>query len=348
MRTLFTYRHRLEVLLVSALLLASLGCPPRPAPPGTEAVTPPAATTAESGATPAALTLGTEGVCPLPGGGEMRVRYVPRGAFAMGNSGAGDDAALGTDEEKPKHQVTVGGFWMGEREVTRGQYRKFMQAGGYTKKDYWSAPGWAWVKEVARTQPDDWAEDAEWAGTPGPFKQTDEHPVVGVNYYEAEAFCRWAGLRLPTEAEWEKAARWDGHGTRAYAWGDTWDDDRCNGANDKLYPGGQTAPVGKYPEGASACGSLDMLGNVWEWTQDWYLPDYYATSPGTDPKGPATGEGHVIKGGSWFGSNFVGADDKDRLRPAQRAAFDPQNSNGGIGFRCAITTLPVTTAAPKH
>lgn len=284
--------------------------------------------------------LGTEHLYPLPGGGVMRMRYVPSGAFAMGNSGRGDDATLGTDEEKPQHTVTLSGFWIGKSEVTRGQYLQFMKAGGYAERDYWSPAGWAWRQEVARVQPDDWDVDIEWSNPPGPFKQTDDHPVVGVNYYEAEAFCRWAKLRLPTEAEWEKAARWDGQRTRIYAWGDTWDATRCNNAHDPLYPGGQTAPIGSYPQGASACGSLDMLGNVWEWAVDWLATDYYATSPSTNPQGPAAGDLRVIKGGSWFGSNFVGADENDRLRAAQRAGFDPHNTNGGLGFRCAVTQMP--------
>jgi formylglycine-generating enzyme required for sulfatase activity len=284
--------------------------------------------------------LGTERLFRLPDGGLMRMRYVPGGAFAMGNTGQGDDAALGMDEEKPQHAVTLSGFWIGKCEVTRGQYRRFIKAGGYKKPAYWSPAGRAWLKDAGRVEPDSWAADVEWANPPGPFKQTDEHPVIGINYFEAEAFCRWAGLRLPTEAEWEKAARWDGQGTRIYAWGDDWDVNLSNNANDTLYPGGQTAPVGKYPQGASACGSLDMIGNVWEWVSDWYGAEYYATSPGTNPQGPATSDLRVIKGGSWFGSNFVGADEQDRLRGAQRAGFDPNNTNGGIGFRCTVTTMP--------
>jgi formylglycine-generating enzyme required for sulfatase activity len=229
---------------------------------------------------------------------------------------------------------------VGKTEVTRGQYKQFMKAGGYTKQDLWSPEGLAWKQEVQRVQPDDWDQDVEWANPPGQFKQTDDHPIVGVNYYEAEAFCRWAGLRLLTEAEWEKAARWDGQNTRIYAWGDTWDVTRSNNANDPLYKGGQTAPIGKYPSGASACGSLDMIGNVWEWVLDWHGPEYYLTSPSSNPQGPSTGDLRVIKGGSWFGSNWVGADNNDRLRGAQRGSFDPHNTNGGIGFRCAVTTMP--------
>ena len=287
-------------------------------------------------------TLGTERLYPLPGGGVIRMRYVPPGAFEMGNSEQGDDAELGQDEEKPKHTVTVSGFWVGKCEVTRGQYRKFMKAGGYTNQDYWSPEGWAWLQDAGRTEPNDWAPDIEWANPPGSFKQTDDHPVVGINHFEAEAFCRWAGLRLPTEAEWEKAARWDGQHSRIYAWGDTWDATKCNDANDPLYPGGQTAPIGKYPGGASPCGALDMIGNVWEWCSDWRVVDYYASSPSTDPQGPPTSDLRVVKGGSWFGSNWVGADENDRLRAALRGGFDPHNTSGQIGFRCAVTKMPAS------
>ena len=288
------------------------------------------------------FAFGAERQYPLPGGGVMRMRYVPAGAFAMGNSEQGDDVEMGIGDERPQHTVTVSGFWIGKCEVTRRMYRQFIQAGGYTKRDYWSPEGWDWRQQVGRVEPDNWAEDAQWGEPPGIFKQTEDHPVIGVNCFEAEAFCRWAGLRLPTEAEWEKAARWDGERSRIYAWGNAWDVTRSNNANDPLYPGAQTAPIGKYPQGASACGCLDMIGNAWEWVSDWYAEDYFATSPGTDPQGPAEGDLRVIKGGSWFGSNFVGADENDRLRAALRVRYDPHNADGGIGFRCALTTMPAS------
>jgi serine/threonine-protein kinase len=287
-------------------------------------------------------TFGAERLYPLPGGGVIRMRYVSAGAFAMGNSERGDDAALGTDEERPRHNVTLPGYWIGKCEVTRGQYRQFMKAGGYTKQALWSPVGCEWKQAAGRAMPDEWQVDTQWAEPPGLFKQTDDHPVIGVNYHEAEAFCRWAGLRLPTEAEWEKAARWDGHTTRIYPWGDDWDVARSNNVSDSLYPGAQTSPIARYPHGASPCGALDMIGNVWEWVMDWYAEDYFASSPGTNPQGPATGDLRIIKGGSWFGSNFVGADEEDRLRAAQRVRFDPNNPDGRIGFRCAVTTMPAS------
>jgi formylglycine-generating enzyme required for sulfatase activity len=286
--------------------------------------------------------MGSARLYPLPGGGVMRMRYVPAGAFAMGNTGQGDDATLGGDEERPQHNVTLSGYWIGKCEVTRGQYRQFMKAGGYTKQSYWSPEGWTWLQDAGRAEPADWAVDAEWANPPGPFKQTDDHPVIGINYFEAQAFCRWAGLRLPSEAEWEKAARWDGQHSLIYPWGDEWDAQRCNNAQDALFPGGQSAPIARYPQGASACGALDMAGNVWEWVQDWFGAEYYLTSPGTNPQGPPASDLRGIRGGSWFGSNWVGPGEDDRLRSAQRAGFDPYNTSGAIGFRCAVTTMPAS------
>ena len=129
--------------------------------------------------------------------------YIPAGSFLMGNSGVGDDATYSFSNELPQHSVTLSAYYIGKYEVTRGEYREFMDAGGYTTQSYWSAAGWSW--KGSRTQPDYWSASQDW-GT-GTFTQTDNHPVVGVCYYEAEAFCNWAGGHLPTEAQWERAAR---------------------------------------------------------------------------------------------------------------------------------------------
>lgn len=284
--------------------------------------------------------LGTERPYLLPGGGAIRMQYIPSGAFMMGSSGRGDDELYAADDEKPVHNVTLKGFWIGKTEITRGQYRLFMKAGGYTKQELWSPAGWTWRVEMERTQPDWWESEVEYMFPPGPFKQSEDHPVVGVNFHEAEAFCRWAGLRLPTEAEWEKAARWDGKISRIYPWGDLWNHDFNNNANDTLYPGGQSSPIGRFPQGTSASRCVDMVGNVWEWCSDWLDPNYYAVSPKENPTGPAEGDVRIIKGGSWFGSNFVGADEEDRLRAAQRQGYDPMNSNERIGFRCVAVYIP--------
>lgn len=258
---------------------------------------------------------------PCTYSGEMI--YIPAGSFLMGSESGGSI-------EMPQHPVTLRGYWISRTEVTRGEYRKFVDGGGYDAPGYWSAAGWAWLTTTRRCAPRYWAAEQDW-GT-GAFIQTDQHPVVGVSYYEAEAFCRWAGGRLPTEAEWEKAARWDGH-PRDYPWGDKWHPARCNSWEDDNTLGGgyharQTAPVSSYPSGASPYGLDDMAGNVWEWCSDWYSGTYYAVSPAENPRGPASGSFRILRGGSWFSSFYP-------PRCAYRLATSPEDAHYLYGFRIA-------------
>lgn len=237
---------------------------------------------------------------PTPTPGEMI--YIPAGSFLMGNNGSEPDSPTG---ENPQHSVYLSGYYIGKYEVTRGEYRAFMDAGGYTNSSYWSSAGWSW--KGSRTEPEYWEATQDW-GT-GPFNQTDNHPVVGVTYYEAVAFCNWAGAHLPTEAQWEKAARWTGSHPNVWPWGDTQDFERCNGWIDHQTAGGgyqkyQTAPVGSYPAGASPYGCMDMAGNVWEWCSDGFSYEYYShTPPGgwIDPvnREPGSTGWRVLRGGSW-------------------------------------------------
>lgn len=233
----------------------------------------------------------------------VEMMYVPAGSFWMGNNGSEPGSAA---DELPKHLVQLSGYWVGKFEVTRGEYRKFIDAGGYADSSYWSAAGWAWKLSKSRTQPAYWAADQDW-GT-GTFTQTDAHPVLGVSYHEAEAFCSWAGGHLPTEAQWEKAARWTGSTANVYPWDDVWGPEKCNNYYDHNAAGGgyqkfQSAPVGSYPSDISPNGCRDMAGNLSEWVMDWYADNYYSQTPAggwADPIGPLTGASRIVRGGSWY------------------------------------------------
>jgi formylglycine-generating enzyme required for sulfatase activity len=183
---------------------------------------------------------------------------VPAGEFLMGSTEY--------EDEKPPHRVHLDAYHVDRYEVTNALYRRFMDATGRQAPSYWN--------------------DSKWNGA--------SQPVVGVSWHDAEAYCRWAGKRLPTEAEWEKAAR--GTDGRKYPWGDQWDSSKANSFESKL---GKTVAVGSYPGGASPYGAHDMAGNVWEWVADWYDKDYYRRSPERNPQGPDSGHHRVLRGGSW-------------------------------------------------
>ncbi len=236
---------------------------------------------------------------------------IPAGEFWMGSA---EDDAEARDNEKPRHQVFVDTFEIDKDPVTSARWKRFMDAGGYREQSYWSTEGWKWRSERKVTQPDSW-EAAN-------FRRPDQ-PVVGVSWYEAEAFCRWAGKRLPTEAEWEKAAR--GTDARKYPWGNEWDSTRVNRNESKI---GKTTPVGQYPNGASPYGVRDMTGNGWEWAADWFDASYYRQSPKRNPEGPDSGQYRVLRGGAWnFNPIFLRAAFRDNYAPATRNSY--------IGVRCA-------------
>jgi len=223
--------------------------------------------------------------------------YIPAGAFLMGNRG---NEPYKPAAELPQHSVYLPDYWIGKHEVTRGEYRRFIEAGGYSNPAYWSSAGWNWKK--TKTEPRYWAADQDWAAAAGsapqPFTQTDSHPVVAVSYCEAEAYCNWAGGHLPTEAQWEKAARWDG-APRVFPWGDVYDAEKYNNYYDHNTAGGgytryQTAPVGSYPDDMSPYGLKDTAGNMREWCQDWYV-----SYPGSASPFNYTGSYRVLRGGHW-------------------------------------------------
>ena len=210
--------------------------------------------------------------------------------------------------EQPLHTVTLDAYSIDKYEVTNARYKACVDAGGCT------APG----------SVNSW--------TRSPYYGTStyaDYPVLNVDWFQANAFCAWAGKRLPTEAEWEKAARGSSD-TRVYPWGDSAPD--CTKTNYWPSPAcvGDTSRVGSYPSGASPYGVMDMAGNVDEWVQDWYDSSYYSVSPSNNPQGPETGTYRVLRGGSWVSFDFVGD-----VRSALRSVLPPRpldlDSNG---FRC--------------
>jgi formylglycine-generating enzyme required for sulfatase activity len=240
--------------------------------------------------------------------------HVPEGAFLMGSTDA--DPKAGNDE-KPQHRVTLGAFWIDRVEVTNLRYVRFLNALGDHR-------GTCDGHECIETQEGD--RDSRIYQADGRYqveRYYEEHPVIEVTWYGAQAYCEWAGARLPTEAEWEKAAR--GDDGRPFPWGAKAAD--CNRAQYADCEG-ETIPVGSRPAGASPYGALDMAGNVWEWVADWYDPTHYNISSAQNPTGPDSGLRKVFRGGSWgYPAAFIRTTDRARNRPTY-AGFN-------IGFRCA-------------
>lgn len=244
--------------------------------------------------------IGSTEVSPADG---MVQGFVPAGTFLMG---ADEDESNALRDERPQHIVNIAAFWMDQTEVTNGQYAQCVAAGkcripfsltSFTRNPYYNVP------------------------------EFSDYPVVFVSWQDAQDYCQWAGRRLPTEAEWEKAAR--GQDSRMYPWGSGLDCDFAN-FRDCL---GDTAEVSRYPSSASPYGVLNMAGNVWEWVSDWYSNAYYEIASLDDPLGPQSGIYKVIRGGSWY-------DDAIYLRTSSRYWYYPENARFNVGFRCAISEAP--------
>ncbi len=239
---------------------------------------------------------------------------VPAGPFKMGSNSGGSD-------EQPVHQVYLDEFYIDQYEVTNAHYAAFLREQGNQEEG-----GVNWLNpDSSRLSGDGKA----WEIAAG----YDDHPVTGISWYGAKAYCAWRGGRLPTEAEWEKAARGDDQ--RTYPWGEAIDCHLANYGNDEC--GIQdTTPVGAYLAGVSPYGAYDMAGNVWEWVADWYDENYYKNSPSENPTGPKDEENKsskVLRGGGWiYSEGYARAPGRDSAGPADQA--------GGIGFRCVGAAAP--------
>jgi eukaryotic-like serine/threonine-protein kinase len=272
---------------------------PLPTPLPTKAPVPTLAPNVTPILTPAptaapALGIGSTWTRPADG---MVMVYVPEGEFKMGSP-----QNTGYDNEHPEHSVYLDAFWIDKTDVTNAMYAMCVKAGDCRMPH-----------NTSSSTRHSYYGDSQYGN----------YPVIYVDWNQANTYCQWAEARLPTEAEWEKAAR--GKDGRSFPWGNT--DPTCALAN---YSGcmGNTTAVDAHPSGASPYGALDMAGNVWQLVADRYDPRYYASSPSSNPTGPSSGQIRVLRGGSWYNyQNYV--------RSAYRNQPDPTQGLIDVGFRCA-------------
>lgn len=228
----------------------------------------------------------------------MLMIFIPAGGFEMGSLEGNPCAHL---DELPQHTVYLDAYWIDQGEVTNAQYRKCVEA------------GWCALPIC------DYGDSTFLAGT------MEDHPVGCVNWHEASIYCEWIGGQLPTEAQWEKAAR--GTDAREYPWGAEFDAQLCNSSESAI--NGST-PVGRYsPAGDSPYGVADVSGNLWEWVSDWYDIGYYPTSPTSNPTGPQSGDNRAARGGSWYANSCS-------VRTTYRYYNIPDGRSPGMGFRCVL------------
>jgi len=230
----------------------------------------------------------------------MSLLYVPAGKFTMGS-------ISGFDNERPAHTVYLDEFWIDRTEVTVHMYSLCVAAKVCKKPGTKSSSLYS-----------------NYYGSP----DFENYPVIHVDWNMAKTYCEWADRRLPTEAEWEKAAR--GEQSLRYPWGNEAPNNHLLNFDKNR---GDVTAVGSYPNGASPYSALDMAGNAWEWVGDWYSETYYASSPGSNPLGPISGQERVLRGGSWL-------DDSILVRSSNRNYGSPEDACINCGFRCATSPAP--------
>lgn len=249
--------------------------------------------------------------------------WVPAGTFMRGSTEeelasfeAPSWAGREMESEQPQHKVTISkGYWIDMHEVTNAQFQAFVDDGAYFNDELWSEDGLAWLETMMRDKMPKICRDWD--------KYGPNHPKVCITWFEAEAFANWRGGRLPTEAEWEFAAR--GPESSIFPWGNAWDETKAN-----VVRSTGLTEVGSYPDGASWVGALDMSGNAMEWVNDWLGWSYYELEEETDPQGPENGMIKIEKGG-WWGAPFYVA------RSAYHHFEDPPTyQDYHIGFRLVI------------
>jgi formylglycine-generating enzyme required for sulfatase activity len=302
------FARKWMIFLCASVLFLFSGCTPSDAvltstsSSTTTEMTPPSDTVI----TPTPSGNPTEMIRPSDG---MEMVYVPGGTFVLSEKGKGGEGA---------HNVTLHNYWIDQTEITNKQYSQCVEAG------------------VCRAP-----TTCAWGDPTHEDESYKDHPVICVTWQMASTYCDWVGGRLPTEAEWDYAAR--GPERRLYPWGDRFDETRLNFCDESCphvdarfqgYNDGyvKTSPVGTYPNGASWCGAMDMAGNVWEWVADRYAP--YGTVDQDNPQGPSTGSERLIRGGSWY-------DDAHFLRSDFRHQYDPADFIHLIGFRCVIPDIKI-------
>jgi iron(II)-dependent oxidoreductase len=272
-----------------------------------------------------------ENLVELPTGGSAteEMVHIPGGPFIMGT----DDRSVALDNERGVHEVDLPGFYMDVTPVTNRAYLEFIEDGGYEKGEFWDPEGWEWIEEEEISAPKHWyqKEPHDWwterFGFDEPLRMGV--PVVHVSWYEADAYARWAGKRLPTEAEWEKAASWDPitETKRLYPWGDEPPTQELANLDQMAFG---TADVGAYSEGMSAYGCHQMIGDVWEWTATEFTGyPGFESFPYREYSEVFFDDGYrVLRGGSWATRPVA-------IRNTFRNWDFPIRRQLFCGFRCA-------------